>query len=98
MVLVNKADMAPAHAANVVLTAAKAATCPRLALLIFNAEPGLNPYQPNHKQKVPRNCASTTGYKEGGNMNICDALTYHKDCDNISHFVPVVKHYGEEIH
>ncbi len=101
MVLVNMADMAPAHAANVVLTAANAATSPRLALLIFNAEPGLNPYQPNHKQKVPRNYASKTGYKEGGIMNTCQrtvASTYHKDYDNNSHFVPVAKHYGEGIH
>jgi hypothetical protein len=56
MVLVNMADIAPAQAANVVLTAANAATSPRLALLILAAEPGLNPYHPNHKQKVPRNC------------------------------------------
>ena len=56
MVLVNMADMAPAQAANVVLTAANAATSPLLALLTMDAEPGLNPYHPNHKQKVPRNC------------------------------------------
>jgi hypothetical protein len=54
-VLVNMADTAPAHAANVVLTAANAATSPRLLLLIKDAEPGLKPYHPNHKAKVPKN-------------------------------------------
>lgn len=54
-VLVNIAETAPAHAASVVFTAANAATSPRLALLINEAEPGLKPYHPNHKAKVPRN-------------------------------------------
>jgi hypothetical protein len=54
-VLVNIAERAPAQAAKVVLTAAKADVSPRLALLIVDDEPGLKPYQPNHKQKVPRN-------------------------------------------
>jgi hypothetical protein len=55
MVLVNIADMAPAQAANVVLTAAKAATSPRLALLTLRVEPGLKPYHPNHNANVPKN-------------------------------------------
>jgi hypothetical protein len=55
-VLVNMADKAPAHAAKVVLTAAKAAVSPEAALLTTKAEPGLKPYHPNHKANVPRNC------------------------------------------
>jgi hypothetical protein len=50
------AETAPVHAANVVFTAASAATSPRLALLIMAAEPGLKPYHPNHRANVPRNC------------------------------------------
>jgi hypothetical protein len=52
---VNMAVRAPAHAERVVLTATRAATCPFSADEIPRTEPGLNPYHPNHKQKVPRN-------------------------------------------
>lgn len=42
----------PAAAARVVVTAHKEATGPEP--MIASAEPGLNPYHPNHKMKTPR--------------------------------------------
>jgi hypothetical protein len=52
-VLVNKADTAAAHADKVVFTVAKAEVSPLAAELMFRTEPGLKPYHPNHRQKVP---------------------------------------------
>jgi hypothetical protein len=54
---VNIALRAPAQAANVVLTATKAATSPRFSDAMESVEPGLNPYQPNQRQKVPSICS-----------------------------------------
>mmetsp|Transcript_57997 Transcript_57997/g.86154 ORF Transcript_57997/g.86154 Transcript_57997/m.86154 type:complete len:194 (+) Transcript_57997:821-1402(+) len=55
MLFVNNAETAPAAAPSVVFTAAKEATSPSFSDEIFSVEPGLKPYQPNHKQNVPRN-------------------------------------------
>ena len=60
----NMADTAPAQADRVVLTATRAATLPYSVELINKVEPGLNPYHPNHRQKVPRNWSAT---EWGGN-------------------------------
>ena len=53
MVLVNMADTAAEQAARVVLTAAKADVAPVSAELTTKIEPGLKPYHPNQRQKVP---------------------------------------------
>ena len=56
-VLVNMADKAPAQAESVVLAATKAALS--LYTETSNTLPGLKPYQPNQRQKVPRNISVT---------------------------------------
>ena len=43
----------PVAAAKVVFMATCAAKAPSLALFIVNVEPGLKPYQPNQRAKVP---------------------------------------------
>jgi len=47
-------DTAPAAAARVVVTAARAATSPYPGTEMTRVEPGLKPYHPNHRMKVPR--------------------------------------------
>jgi hypothetical protein len=44
----------PHAAAMVVVTAQRAAVAAESELAITKADPGLNPYHPNHKMKVPR--------------------------------------------
>jgi len=44
----------PDAAARVVVTAQIAAVWAEIALSIANADPGLNPYHPNHRMNVPR--------------------------------------------
>lgn len=44
----------PHAAARVVVTAQRAAVAAESGLAMAKADPGLNPYHPNHKMKVPR--------------------------------------------
>mmetsp|Transcript_4984 Transcript_4984/g.16412 ORF Transcript_4984/g.16412 Transcript_4984/m.16412 type:complete len:245 (+) Transcript_4984:656-1390(+) len=49
--------VAPEAAASVVVTAARAASRAKPAGVIARVEPGLNPYQPNQRRKVPSTCS-----------------------------------------
>jgi hypothetical protein len=51
---VKRAETDPAAAAMVVVTAARAQTAAEALLEMAKVEPGLNPYQPTHKMKVPK--------------------------------------------
>lgn len=55
IVEVNIPESAPAADPSVVLTAASDATSPEAADAIKMELPGLNPYHPNQRAKVPRN-------------------------------------------
>ena len=51
---VKRAETDPAAAAMVVVTAARAQTAADALLEIAKVEPGLKPYHPTHKMKVPK--------------------------------------------
>ena len=75
---------------SVVFTAAKAATSPRSADAMFEADPGLKPYQPNQRQNVPRNCIIEKN-RIGGRSPHGIFHEYMFRC------VPAMQHCGEGI-